>query len=170
LPVSAKKTIKEDENRDGGQRSSSRSIADNRRARHDYHIIEVHEAGIELCGTEVKAARQGKANLKDSYARIEAGQLWLYNCHISPYEHGNRFNHDPLRKRKLLMHRKEILRLKGKMQEKGLTLIPLKLYLKRNWVKLDLALARGKRLYDKREAIAKRETRRQIEEAVKQRR
>ena len=144
-------------------------VADNRRARHDYELIEFYEAGIELAGTEVKSMRQGKANLQDSFARVEDGQLWLYNCHISPYDHGNRFNHDPVRKRRLLMHRREIQKIKSRMQEKGLTLVPLKLFFKRNWVKVDLALARGKHLYDKREAIAKRDTKRQLDRLVKQR-
>ena len=144
-------------------------VADNRRARHDYELIEFYEAGIELAGTEVKSMRQGKANLQDSFARVEDGQLWLYNCHISPYDHGNRFNHDPVRKRRLLMHRREIQKIKSRMQEKGLTLVPLKLFFKRNWVKVDLALARGKHLYDKRESIAKRDTKRQLDRLVKQR-
>jgi len=143
-------------------------ISDNRRARFEYEVIEVHQAGIELTGTEVKSMRQGKANLQDSFARVERGELWLYNCHVSPYDHGNRFNHDPVRRRRLLMHSREIEKLKSKMQEKGLTLIPLKIYFKRNWVKVDLALARGKRLYDKRESITKRDTKRQLDRLVKQ--
>lgn len=143
-------------------------VSDNRRARHEYEMLEVFEAGIELVGTEVKSMRQGKANLADAFARVENGELWLYNCHVSPYDHGNRFNHDPVRRRKLLMHSKEIAKIKSKLQEKGLTLIPLKIYFKRNWVKVDLALARGKHLFDKREAIAKRETKRQLERIVKQ--
>lgn len=145
-----------------------KAITDNRRARREYELLEICQAGIELVGTEVKSMRQGRANLQDSFARVENGELWLYNCHISPYDHGNRFNHDPVRRRKLLMHHKEILRLKSRMKEQGLTLIPLKLYFKRNWVKVDLALARGKHLYDKREAIAKREAKRQLERIVKQ--
>lgn len=142
-------------------------IAENRRARHNYELLEFFEAGIELAGTEVKSMRQGKANLQDSFARIDSGELWLFNCHISPYDHGNRFNHDPIRKRRLLMHRKEIAKIKARMQEKGLTLVPLKMFFKRNWVKVDLALARGKHLYDKRESIAKRETKRQLDRLVK---
>ncbi len=145
-----------------------KTIADNRRARHEYHLLEVFEAGIVLSGTEVKSIRQGRANLADSFARVEDGELWLYNCHISPYDHGNRFNHDPLRRRKLLMHQKQILKIKSQMQEKGLTIVPLKLYFKGNWAKIDLALARGKQLYDKRADIAKRETKRQLERIVKQ--
>jgi len=143
-------------------------VSDNRRARHEFEVLEVFEAGIELVGTEVKSMRQGRANLQDSFARVEQGELWLYNCHVSPYDHGNRFNHEPLRRRKLLMHRKQITKLKSRMQEKGLTLIPLRIYFKRNWVKVDLALARGKHLHDKREAIAKRESKRQLDRIVKQ--
>ena len=142
-------------------------VSDNRRARHEYELIEIYEAGIELFGTEVKSMRQGRANLQDSFARVENGELWLYNCYVSPYEHGNRFNHEPTRKRKLLMHSREITKIKSRMQEKGLTLIPLKLYFKKNWIKVDIALAKGKRLYDKREAIAKRETKRQVERIIK---
>src|ERR1700679_679229 len=122
-------------------------ITDNRRARHEYEILEVYEAGIELSGTEVKSLRQGKANLTDAFARIEDAEMWLYNCHISPYDHGNRFNHDPIRKRRLLMHQKEITKLKSQIQEKGLTLVPLKLFFKGNWAKVNLAVARGKQLY-----------------------
>ncbi|HEY9792236.1 MAG TPA: SsrA-binding protein SmpB [Candidatus Obscuribacterales bacterium] len=143
-------------------------IADNRRARHEYEIIEVFEAGMELQGTEVKSMRNGKANLQDAFARIEEGQLWLHNCHIAPYDFGNRFNHDPVRKRRLLMHKREITRLHQQIKEKGLTLIPLKLYFKRNWVKVDLALVRGKHLYDKRDAITKRDSKRQLDRLVKE--
>ena len=117
-----------------------------------------------------KSIRQGKANLSDSFAKIDDGELWLYNCHISPYDHGNRFNHDPLRKRKLLMHGKQILKLKQRIQEKGLTLIPLKLIFKGNLCKVDIALARGKQLYDKRESIAKKENKRQLDRLLKKER
>lgn len=151
-------------------KSESKPVSDNRRARHEYEILEVVEAGIVLAGTEVKALRQGRANLQDSYARIEENEVWLYRCHISPYDFGNRFNHDPIRKRRLLMHRRQITKLKAQTQENGLTLIPLKLYFKGNWAKIDLALARGKQLYDKRESIAKRENQRQIERLIKRRR
>lgn len=112
--------------------------------------------------------RSGKANLQDAYARVEEGELWLFNCHISPYDHGNRFNHEPLRKRRLLVHSKQILRLHQQIKEKGLTLVPLKLYFKRNWVKVDLALARGKQQHDKRDAITQRDTKRQLDKLVKQ--
>jgi SsrA-binding protein len=145
-----------------------KNIAENRRARHEYEVLEVFEAGIVLAGTEVKSMRQGRANLQDSFARVEQGELWLYNCHISPYDHGNRFNHDPVRKRKLLMQHKQILKLKSQMQEKGLTIVPLKLFFKGNWAKVDLALARGKQLYDKRADITKRDTKRQLERIIKQ--
>jgi SsrA-binding protein len=143
-------------------------VADNRRARHEYEIIQVFEAGVELFGTEVKSMRVGKASIQDSFARIEDGQLWLYNCHIAQYEFGNRFNHEPLRKRRLLMHKREIFKLNQQIKEKGLTLVPLKLFFKRNWVKVDLALARGKHLYDKRDAITKRDSKRQLDRLVKQ--
>lgn len=143
-------------------------IADNRRARHHFEIIEVIEAGIELLGTEVKSMRNGKANLQDAFARVEKGELWLYNCHIAPYDFGNRFNHDPVRKRRLLVHRRELLRLQQQVKEKGLTLVPLKLYFKRNWVKVDLALARGKHVVDKRDTITKRDSKRQLDRLVKQ--
>ena len=142
--------------------------AENRRARHEFEVLDVFEVGIVLAGTEVKSIRQGRANLADSFARVEEGELWLYNCHISPYDHGNRFNHEPLRKRKLLMHGKDISKLKSQMQEKGLTIVPLKLYFKGNWAKVDIALARGKQLYDKRDDIAKRDAKRQIERVIKQ--
>lgn len=144
-----------------------KTVADNRRARFEYEIIDSMECGIELAGTEVKSMRQGKCNLQDAFARIEDGQVWLYNCHISPYDHGNRFNHEPMRKRRLLMHTREIEKLRGKVQEKGLTLVPLKIYFKRNWVKVNLALVRGKQLYDKRQTIAKRDSQRQLERVVR---
>lgn len=142
-------------------------ICENRKARHDYQILETYEAGIALAGTEVKSLRAGKGNLKDSFARVENAELWLYNMHISPYEQGNRFNRDPKRVRKLLMHRSEIMRLWGKAREKGLALVPLKAYFKDGKVKIELALARGKKLYDKREDIAARETRRELERVAR---
>jgi SsrA-binding protein len=133
-----------------------KSLCSNRRARHNYEIEEVIEAGIALTGTEVKSLREGRADLKDSYAAIEGHEAYLLNCHISPYSAGNRFNPDPNRKRKLLLHREEIGRLIGKVQEKGLTLIPLGFYAVRRKIKIDLALARGKKLYDKREDLKQR--------------
>lgn len=145
-----------------------RVAAENRKARHDYFILETYEAGIALKGTEIKSIRAGKVNLKDSFARIEKGEVLLYNVHISPYEHGNRENHEPLRTRKLLLHRREINRLVGKTQEKGLALIPLRIYFKRGLAKVELALAKGKKLYDKREALAEREARREMERAFRE--
>jgi SsrA-binding protein len=133
-----------------------KTLCSNRRARHNYEIEEVIEAGIALTGTEVKSLREGRADLKDSYAAIEGHEAYLLNCHISPYAAGNRFNPDPNRKRKLLLHREEIGRLIGKVQEKGLTLIPLGFYAVRRKIKIDLALARGKKLYDKREDLKQR--------------
>jgi len=145
-------------------------VTDNRRARHDYFIEETFEAGIVLTGTEVKSLRNHRVNLKDSYARVENGELFLHGMHISPYEQGNRFNHQPLRPRKLLMHRYEIRRLFSKVREKGLTLIPLKVYFnERGRAKVELALAKGKKLYDKREDIAARDAQREIAKAFRER-
>ncbi|MBN1884881.1 MAG: SsrA-binding protein SmpB [Candidatus Krumholzibacteriota bacterium] len=145
-------------------------IATNRKARHEYHIIETIEAGIVLVGTEVKALRDGRANLRDSYAAIEREELFLYNTHISHYEQGNRFNHEPTRTRKLLVHAKEIKRLIGKTQEKGLTIVPLRLYFTdRGIVKVELGLARGKKSYDKRRDIAERDAKRELDRALKDR-
>lgn len=143
-------------------------VAQNRRARHDYFILETYEAGLVLTGTEIKSIRAGRVNLKDGYAKIENGECWLYNVHISPYEKGTYYNHDPLRPRKLLLHNDEIKRLIGKTQQQGLTLIPLSIYLKNGkWVKVELALAQGKKIYDKRHAIAERDARLQMERARK---
>lgn len=144
-------------------------ITENRKARHDYTIEESFEAGIELKGTEVKSMRAGKANLKDSFAIVENGELYLYGMHISPYEQGNIFNVDPMRPRRLLMHKKEILRLLGKIKEQGLTLVPLKAYFKKDKIKIELALAKGKKLYDKREAATEKSAKREIEKAMKER-
>ena len=144
-------------------------ITENRKARHDYTIEESFEAGIELKGTEVKSMRAGKANLKDSFAIVENGELYLYGMHISPYEQGNIFNVDPMRPRRLLTHKKEILRLLGKIKEQGLTLVPLKAYFKKDKIKIELALAKGKKLYDKREAAAEKSAKREIEKAMKER-
>ena len=142
-------------------------ITKNRKARHDYEILETMEAGLSLTGTEVKSLRDGKVNLKDSYAQIKEGELWLVAVHISPYDFGNINNHDPERERKLLMHAKEIQRLIGKVQLQGLTLIPLKLYFKRGRVKVELALARGKHNYDRRHDLAKRDAEREMKRAIK---
>ena len=144
-------------------------FAKNRKAYHDYHIEEKYEVGMVLTGTEVKSIRSGKANLKESYARIEDGEVFIHSMHISPYEQGNRFNHEPLRKRKLLMNRREINRLIGVTREKGYTLIPTLLYEKKGLVKMELALARGKKEYDKRDALATKEAKREVERAFKER-
>lgn len=150
--------------------AEEKSIAVNRRARHDYFVEETFETGIVLTGTEVKSLRLGKGNLQDSYAQIRNNEIFLENCHISPYDFGNRFNHDPLRTRKLLMHRPEIIRLFSKVREKGLALVPLKMYFNaRGRVKVEIALARGKKLYDKREDIAKRDADREMDRAVRSR-
>ncbi len=138
-------------------------ISKNRKAWHDYDIEEAYEVGIVLTGTEVKSVRNARVNLKDSYARIDNGEIFLYNMHISPYEQGNRFNHEPLRIRKLLMHKMEISRLYGKIKEKGYALIPLKIYLTKGLVKIEMGLARGKKLYDKRRDIAERDSKREME-------
>lgn len=143
-------------------------VTDNRKARHDYHIEETYEAGMVLTGTEVKSLRQGRANLRDSYAAVENGELFLYNMHIAPYKQGNIFNHEPKRTRKLLMHKREINRLMGRTQEKGYTLVPLKVYFRRGKAKLELALAKGKKLYDKRRDIARREEKRRIDRILKE--
>ena len=144
-------------------------ITENRKARHDYTIEESFEAGIALKWTEVKSLRAGKANLKDSFAIIENGELYLHGMHISPYEQGNIFNVEPMRPRKLLMHKKEIMRLLGKTKEQGLTLVPLKAYFKKDKIKIELALAKGKKLYDKRDAAAEKSAKREIEKAMKER-
>ena len=147
----------------------SKVLASNRKAFHDYTIEETYEAGIALTGTEIKSVRAGSVNLRDSYAQVRNGELWLMNVHVAPYEPASRQNVDPYRDRKLLMHRKEILRLASRAQEKGLTLIPLKMYLKKNRAKMEIGLARGKKLYDKRDAIAKRESEREMQRATKSR-
>ncbi len=144
-------------------------VCQNRKAYHDYSIEETAEAGIQLLGTEVKSLRDGKANLKDSYVLIKDSEVFLFNCHISPYSHGNIMNHEPLRTRKLLLHKKETERLKGKIQQKGYTLIPLKIYFKGPYAKVEIGLAKGKRVYEKREAIKEREAKRAIEKAMKNR-
>ncbi|MGQ9560684.1 MAG: SsrA-binding protein SmpB [Candidatus Oleimicrobiaceae bacterium] len=147
---------------------SEKLIATNRKARHDYIILETLEAGMALQGTEVKSLRAGRANLKDSYAAIKDGEVWLFHVHISPYDHGSVFNHDPLRPRKLLLHRQEIRRLTTKLQERGLTLVPLRMYFKKGKAKVELALARGKRQYDRREDITRRDTEREAQRELKE--
>ena len=147
----------------------SRVVTVNRQAYHDYFVDETFEAGIALTGTEVKSIRGGKVNLRGAYARVKGGEVWLEGAHIAVYEQGTYMNHDPMRPRKLLLHRREIDRLIGRIQAKGLTLIPLKLYFKHNHVKIELGLCRGKKLYDKRESIRERETQRELARVTKQR-
>ncbi len=142
-------------------------ISINRQAYHDYYVEQTVEAGISLMGTEIKSIRDGKVNLRGSYAIARDGELWLENAHIAIYEHGSRYNHDPMRSRKLLLHRREINQLLNKVATKGMTLVPLKLYLKGGRAKIELGLCRGKKLYDKREAIAERDAKREIERAVR---
>jgi SsrA-binding protein len=142
-------------------------LARNRKARHDYHILETFEAGLALTGTEVKSAREGKVQLKDSYVEVRDGQAWLVGAHISPYSHGNRQNHDPERPRKLLLHRREIDKLMGRSMIKGQTVVPLAVYLKGSWIKVELALAQGKKLYDKRRAEREKVVKRETEEALR---
>lgn len=149
--------------------SGIKIVAENRKARHDYHIHETYEAGMVLTGTEVKSLRAGKANLKDSYARIDNAELMLHNMHISPYEQGNRFNHEPMRTRKLLMHRFEINKLIGQTKEKGYTLVPMKLYFTRGNAKVQLGLATGKKNYDKRQDLAERDAKREMDRAFRDR-
>jgi len=144
-------------------------VCQNRKAYHDYHIEETIEAGIALLGTEIKSLREGRGNLKDSYVLIKNNEAFLLNCHISPYSHGNITNHDSLRTRKLLLHRKEIEKLRGRVAQKGYSLIPLKIYLKGSLAKVEVGLAKGKRLYEKRETIKEREAKRTIERAMKSR-
>src|SRR5690242_18359972 len=144
-----------------------KDVAVNRRAYHDFFIDEKYEAGMLLTGTEVKSVRNGRTNLRDGFVRIDNGEAWLENVHISPYTEGNLMNHEPLRPRKLLLHRKEISSLIGKVKQKGYTLIPLRVYITRNHAKVEVGLARGKRQYDKRASIAEREAKREIERAVR---
>lgn len=148
-------------------RPRERSYATNRRAFYEYHVLETLEVGIALTGTEIKSVRAGRVNLREAYARVERAELWLYNAHISPYEAGNRYNHEPTRTRKLLAHTREIGRLAGRASESGATLVPLRMYDRRGHVKIELAVARGKHRYDKRAALAERDARREIERATK---
>jgi len=148
---------------------AQRIIADNRKAYHDYHVLETMEAGVALLGTEVKAIREGRVNLRDSFARIDSGEVWLMNVHISPYSHTGYAHHDERRQRKLLLHRHEIRKLNGRVTEKGLTLVPLQMYFKDGRVKVSLALVKGKQAHDKRETIRRREVDRETRAAVKAR-
>jgi len=150
-------------------KKGTKQIADNRKARHDYFVLETIECGIELVGTEVKSIRNGGVNLKDSWCSVDDGEMWVKGMHISPYEQGNIFNRDPRRVRRLLLHKREILRLFGKVQQEGLALIPLSLYFKGSRVKMALGLCKGKKLYDKRDDMAKRSADREIQRVLKER-
>ena len=151
------------------KRKSSNTLADNRKARHDYFVEEAMEAGLVLVGTEVKSIRQGRVNLKDCYADIYNGEVFIKNMHISPYEQGNIFNVDPLRERKLLLHKSEIFRLQGLIQRDGYTIVPLSLYLKKDKVKVALGICKGKKNYDKRDALLEKAQRRDMDRAMKER-
>ena len=159
--MTAAKTARED---------AQKIIAENRKASHDYHFIETFEAGVALLGTEVKSIREGGANLRDSFARIEDGEIWVYNVHINAYRNRGYSDHDPTRRRKLLLHRQEIRKLIGKTVERGMTLVPVRMYLKNGRVKIAVSLAKGKKAHDKRETIKKREADRETRAAVKERR
>jgi SsrA-binding protein len=150
-------------------KGEGKTIAQNKKAYHDYFIEDTYEAGIVLQGTEIKSIRAGRVNLKDSYARIHNGEVFLYNMHISPYDQGNRYNHDPLRTRKLLLHKSEINKLIGETKEAGYSLVPLKLYIKNGYAKLLIGLAKGKKKYDKREDLKRKEANREIERAFRER-
>ena len=153
-----------------GQKDGERIVTVNRKARHDYEILETYEAGMVLVGSEVKSLRAGRVNLKDSFARIERGEVFLMNAHISPYEAASRFGHEPERSRKLLLHRAEVDKLTGKVKERGFTLVPLKIYFKNGRAKVELGLGRGKKAYDKRESIKRREMLRETDRAIRTRR
>jgi SsrA-binding protein len=149
------------------KQSGEKTVATNKKAYHEYFILEKMEAGVSLLGTEVKAIREGRLNLKDSYAMVQAGEAFLLNCHISPYSHGNLENHNPTRSRKLLLHQKEIRKLIGKTQEKGLTLVPLRVYFKKGRIKVELGVARGKKFFDKRETERRKDADREAAAAMK---
>lgn len=150
-------------------KESTKTIAQNKKAHHDYFVLESYEAGIELCGTEVKSLRAGRVNLKDSWCNIVDGEIFVNGMHISPYDHGNVFNKDPMRVRRLLMHKKEILKLFGTLQQQGLSLIPISLYFKGSKVKMQVGLCKGKKLYDKRASMAERDAKRNVDRALKER-
>lgn len=150
-------------------KKAENTIALNRQAFHEYFVIETYEAGIELCGTEVKSIRAGNLNLKDSWCDINRGEIFIKQMHISPYEQGNIFNKDPLRERKLLLHKREIMKLQGQIKQQGLTLVPLSLYWKGSHVKVSLGLCKGKKIYDKRQDMAKRDAKRDIDRSMKER-
>jgi SsrA-binding protein len=149
---------------------AQQNVAENRKAFHDYHIVDTYEAGVVLQGTEVKAIREGNVNLRDSFGRVEDGEVWIYNVHISPYSHRGYVDHDPTRRRKLLLHRQEIKKLIGKTVERGMTLVPTRMYFKDGRIKVAISLAKGKKAHDKRETIKRRETDRETRAAVKERR
>ena len=149
--------------------SSGKVVATNKKVYHNYHVLEKFQAGIVLTGTEIKSVRKGQLNLKDSFAKIEGGEIWLYKTHISKYEMGNIYNHEPERKRKLLFKKQEIAKLEGKLKGTGLSLAPLKVYLSNGWAKIELALVKGKRQYDKREDMTKKTVKREMERAAKER-
>ena len=153
----------------GQKNTAEKTVCENRKARHDYFIHETYEAGIELFGTEVKSLRAGKANLKDAYGAVKKGELFIEGMHISPYEQGNIFNRDPLRPKKLLMHKSEIMKLFGKTREKGFTLVPLRVYFKRGRAKMEIALASGKHTFDKRRTLADKAMKRDVERELKER-
>lgn len=150
-------------------RAIQKIVATNRKAYHEYFIDETYEAGLVLSGTEIKSVRAGKVSLREGYARVAGGEAWLVDVHIAPYEHGSYYNLEPTRRRKLLLHREEIDRLRGKINERGYTVVPLRIYIKGGLAKVELGLARGKKLYDKRTSIAERDAKRQIERALKTR-
>ena len=152
------------------RKRAERLLADNRKAHHDYHILGTYEAGIVLFGTEVKSIREGRVNLRDSFARVEGGEVFIYNIHVSPYSHRGYADHEPTRRRKLLLHKGEIRRLIGKTVERGMTLVPVRMYLKNGRVKVVVGVAKGKKTYDKRETIRRREAERETRRAIKQRR
>lgn len=147
--------------------TEGKQIAQNKKARHDFHVEETYEAGIVLTGTEIKSIRNRRVNLKDSFARVSQGEMWLHNLHISPYEQGNRYNHDPVRVRKLLLHRKQINKLIGLTQQKGYTLVPLKIYIKNGVAKVLIGLGKGKKKYDKREDLKRKDAKREVQRAFK---
>ncbi len=152
------------------RKRAERLLADNRKAHHDYHILHTYEAGIVLLGTEVKSIREGRVNLRDSFARVEGGEVFIYNIHVSPYSHRGYADHEPTRRRKLLLHKSEIRKLIGKTVERGMTLVPVRMYLKNGRVKVVVGVAKGKKTYDKRETIRRREAERETRRAIKQRR
>ena len=146
---------------------SKKIISTNRKAFHDYLLFDKYEAGIVLYGTEIKSLRKGGVNLKDSFVKIDAGEAFLYNCHISPYEQGNRYNHDSERTRKLLLNKKEIMKMLGKIKKEGYSIVPLEIFLKNGWAKVEIALAKGKKMHDKRDAIKEKAVKRDIQRATK---